>query len=235
MSDVHARPRSFPRNPSYPFKAGDRFESVAEFERLREQITDGTKAELIRGVVYMTPPASNEHGRPHSQLNGWLCLYEAHTPGVLTSIDQIAHPEDDDSSVGPDIAMIVDPACGGRVREVAGGWDGPLDLVVEVARTSVRVDLGEKRELYEASGVREYLVWVVADAKVRWWRLAARAYVEIEPGSDGLLRSTIFPGLWLDPDAVARHDMARIMTTLQRGVATPEHAAFVEQLRRARR
>lgn len=235
MSDVHAPPRAFPRHPSYPFRDGDRFASVAEFERLREEIVDGTKAELIRGVVHMTPPASDEHGRPHVHLSGWLCLYEAATPGVLTSIDQIAHPEEEEAtSVGPDITMIVDPACGGAVRRVKGAWDGRLDLVVEVARTSVRVDLGLKREVYEASGAREYLVWVVPDARVVWWRREGEAYVELAPGADGLLRSTVFPGLWLDPSALATKDLPRLLAALQRGLATPEHAAFAERLRAAR-
>jgi hypothetical protein len=44
------------------------------------------------------------------------------------------------------------------------------------------------------------------------------------------LRSVVFPGLWLDPAALTAGDLARVLTTLQAGTATPEHAAFVRSL-----
>lgn len=227
MADVdHAAP---PRAP-YPFTEGDRFESVAEFERLREQIQDGTRAELIDGVVYMTPPASDGHGEPHIDLAGLLAVYRSTTPGVRASLDQIAHP-DDASSVAADLALIIDPAAGGAVRRVAGAWDGPLDLAIEVSRTSSSHDLGPKRAVIERNGVREYMVWVVATGTVRWWRLAAGKFVPLEPGPDGVLRSTVFPGLWLDGDALKRGDAARLQAVLSEGLRSPEHAAFAAALR----
>jgi hypothetical protein len=34
----------------------------------------------------------------------------------------------------------------------------------------------------------------------------------------------------LDPDALLRFDLARVLQVAQQGLATPEHAAFVAQL-----
>ena len=49
-------------------------------------------------------------------------------------------------------------------------------------------------------------------------------------GPDGVFRSEVFPGLWLDPEALIADDMDRLIATLDRGLATPEHAAFAAQL-----
>jgi hypothetical protein len=40
----------------------------------------------------------------------------------------------------------------------------------------------------------------------------------------------VFPGLWLDPQALLELNAPRLREVLQRGLDTPEHAAFVRQL-----
>jgi hypothetical protein len=44
------------------------------------------------------------------------------------------------------------------------------------------------------------------------------------------LRSEVFPGLWLDPEALVRGDLARVLAVLQQGIASSEHTAFVARL-----
>ena len=39
----------------------------------------------------------------------------------------------------------------------------------------------------------------------------------------------LFPGLWLDKAAMLRGDLG-ILDVIQRGAATPEHAAFIKRL-----
>ncbi len=48
------------------------------------------------------------------------------------------------------------------------------------------------------------------------------------------LRSTAYPGLWLDPAALLRGDLARVLAVVQQGLITPEHADFVNRLARAK-
>ena len=48
------------------------------------------------------------------------------------------------------------------------------------------------------------------------------------------LRSTAFPGLWLDPTALMSDDFETLLNVLQRGVDSPQHAEFAAQLRQAR-
>ena len=50
------------------------------------------------------------------------------------------------------------------------------------------------------------------------------------PDADGLLKSEVFPGLWLDPQALLAGNLLRVLEVVQAGVKSPEHAAFVQDL-----
>lgn len=60
----------------------------------------------------------------------------------------------------------------------------------------------------------------------------AASYREIEPGADGLLRSRVFPGLWLHPAALWDVNKS-IRAAVEQGIETPEHATFVARLHAA--
>jgi hypothetical protein len=49
--------------------------------------------------------------------------------------------------------------------------------------------------------------------------------------AQGLVRSEVFPGVWLDPAALIRGDLATVLAVVQHGLASPEHDAFVARLR----
>ncbi len=53
---------------------------------------------------------------------------------------------------------------------------------------------------------------------------------ELQLDLDGVCRVKVFPGLWVHGEALFAKDYARLMATLQEGLATPEHAAFVTRL-----
>jgi hypothetical protein len=55
-------------------------------------------------------------------------------------------------------------------------------------------------------------------------------FKEMQPGADGILRSEVFPGLWLDSVAFLANDKKRVREVLSQGLASPEHAAFVAKL-----
>jgi hypothetical protein len=87
-----------------------------------------------------------------------------------------------------------------------------------------------KLEVYLAHGVREYLIWRVGDRAVDWFAFRGDRYEPLAAGPDGILRSEVFPGLWLDPGALIDGNGSRLVAVLQEGIASPEHAAFVERL-----
>jgi hypothetical protein len=65
---------------------------------------------------------------------------------------------------------------------------------------------------------------------VDWFILRGDRYEPLPPGPDGILRSEVFPGPWLDPEALIAGDGLRLVAVLQEGIASSEHAAFVARL-----
>jgi len=63
-----------------------------------------------------------------------------------------------------------------------------------------------------------------------WFAQEQGALVQRPIGDDGLYRSIVFPGLWLDPIALLKGDRRRLRAVVDLGCAAPEHAAFVAKL-----
>jgi len=211
-----------------PLHNGDRL-TRDEFERRYQAMPHVHNAELIEGVVHMPSPVSaEEHGEPHFDLNGWLCVYRAHTPGVrggdnsTLRLDLANEPQ-------PDGYLRLVRECGGQSQLVDGYVTGAPELIVEIAASSVSYDLHDKLNAYRRNNVREYVVWRVWDAAVDWFILRGGRFERL-PVVDGIYKSEVFPGLWLEPAAVLRGDLLRAFQVLQQGLASPEHAAFVVRL-----
>lgn len=212
-----------------PLMAGDRL-TRAEFERRYRQQPDIKKAELIEGVVYMPSPVKHRrHGWPHLILGGWVMNYLAATPGVDAS-DNATVRLDNQNEVQPDILLRID-AAGGRSRIDGDDFiTGAPELIVEIAATSANYDMHDKKHIYARNGVAEYLVALTYEQQVYWFVLREGEYVALAPGEDNVLRSEVFPGLWLDAATLWRQDAAVLLTVLQRGLDSAEHAAFAARL-----
>lgn len=212
-----------------PLEAGDRLKQD-EFLRRYEAMPDVHRAELIEGVVYMpSPVAADDHGEPHFDFNGWLFTYRAHTPGVRGG-DNSTLKLDIDNCPQPDGYLRLLPECGGQSRLVDGYIERAPELVAEVAASSESYDLHDKLNAYRRNGVREYVVWRVRNRAVDWFLLEGGRFQSQQPGEDGILRSQVFPGLWLDPQAVIGGNMARVLDVLEQGIASDAHRQFVESL-----
>jgi Uma2 family endonuclease len=217
-----------------PLEPGDRL-SRAEFERRYEAMPNLKKAELIEGVVYMPSPVRvRRHGRPNGHLVGWLVAYEAATPGVLMA-DNTTVRLDPDNDPQPHGLLFIDPAKGGQARISVDDYieNGP-EWLGEVAASSASYDLHTKLHVYRRNSVLEYIVWRVLDREIDWFVLRKGEYEKLKPDSQGILRSTVFPGLWLDTAAMIRGDLARVLAVLQKGIKSAEHAAFVRKLARVK-
>ena len=171
-----------------------------------------------------------QHGFPHSDFMAWLGHYRAYTPGVVTA-DNTTVRLDADNEFQPDALMMIEPQSGGQAKYSDDGYiEGPPELAAEVSSSTVSMDLNTKLRVYRRNGVREYLVWRVLDRAIDWFVLEEGEYRPLPPTADGLLKSRVFPGLWLDPVAFLNRDGKRLMSVLRQGLATPEHAAFVSKL-----
>ena len=167
---------------------------------------------------------------------GLLFNYTATTPGTMVQ-NNATTILGEESEVQPDFALLIPQEYGGQTRDGEGDDEytyGAPELVVEVALSSRSFDLGAKLRDYERAGVREYIVRDLRGKAIRWFALEMGRFVPVQPDNDGLFRSRVFPGLWIDPDALLSGDNARAIAALNRGTASPEHAAFVAELDRRR-
>jgi hypothetical protein len=58
--------------------------------------------------------------------------------------------------------------------------------------------------------------------RVDWFALREGVYKTLTPDQAGVLRSEVFPGLWLQPTALWPGDLAAMLAILQQGLASPE-------------
>lgn len=171
----------------------------AEYERLVEAgVYEGQRVELLGGVLVEVAPQSEPHSDAIRFLNRVFgrSLGEDVELGVQTplGVDDISLPE-------PDLSVL--PA--GRYRQA---HPERALLVVEVAVSSLRIDLGEKARRYAAAGFPEY--WVIEP-------IARRVHVHTDPRPDGswgrtevveqgLLRPALLEQVAVDLDDLFRPD-----------------------------
>ncbi len=209
---------------------GDRLSRV-EFERRYAETPEKFKAELIEGTVYVASPVRvKNHGRPHAYVMGWLAFYVSATPRVDIA-DNSTVRLDLDNEPQPDALLRIEPEFGGKSRITEDDYiEGSPELVIEIAASSASVDMNAKLNAYRRNGVQEYLVWQVYENQIAWFCLQDGEYIRLQPDAIGMIRSRVFPGLWLAVDALLRGELATVLTELQTGLATPEHGEFVDRL-----
>jgi Uma2 family endonuclease len=177
----------------------------------------------------MPSPLKRPHGSRHGNLIVWLGTYQHETPGTeffdnaTTILGEEAEPQ-------PDGCLLISAPGHGQTREENDYIAGPPELMAEVAAGSEAIDLHLKRDDYERAGVQEYVVVLLRQQRVIWYRRRGNRFEELVPGADGIYRSEVFPGLWLDATALLRNDGRQVTTVLRQGLASPEHAAFVVRL-----
>lgn len=215
-----------------PFENGDCMDQKT-FHRLYEKTPEGFKAELIGGVVYMASPVSKPHGRTHRRLCLWLDHYIEETQGV-EGYDNTTNIQDEKSEPQPDLTLIVEPEYGGLTGEDSKGCIvGPAELVIEIAHSSFSIDRHAKFRDYERVGVREYLIVIVKAERIEWYGRDRNGFVPMDADAKGIVRSRVFPGLWLDPAGIFAKSSKRLIATLNAGLATEDHAKFVAKLQKA--
>lgn len=205
-------------------QSGDRL-TRSEFERRYSAMPRTKKAELIEGVVYLPSPVSTtRHGEAHLRLGTWLGSYAAKMR--LVCADNTTVRLDADNEPQPDLVLCLPAERGGATRISSEGYlEGPPELVAEVAASSVSIDLYDKLQVYRRNGVREYLVWRVNDAAIDWFVLRDGVY-EVLPVNDGVVRSSVFPGLWLASDALLAGDALAVLAKLEAGLASARAIEF---------
>jgi Uma2 family endonuclease len=210
-----------------PLENGDRL-SRDEFERRYAAMPHLKKAELVEGVVYV--PAAlrfRSHGQPHADLIIWLGMYKIVTPRVELG-DNPTVRLDLDNEPQPDAVLLIE---GGSARINSDDYiEGAPELVVEIAASSAAYDLYDKKRAYRRNGVKEYLVWRVYDKQLDWFSLEAGEYIKLEQDNDGIIRSQVYPGLWLATSQLLSGKMNEVLAVLQQGLNSAAYQEFCQRL-----
>jgi Uma2 family endonuclease len=172
----------------------------AEFRPLRVEeyhqlialgVFEGQKIELVGGVlVEMSPQGPRHFG---------LIPYLTHRLVELVGDDYVVSPQgpviaDEISEPEPDFAILSK-----RDTRITGKPTGAL-LVIEVANTSLRFDLGEKARRYAGAGYPEYWVIDVTARVVHIHRgpQPDGTWSSVEVQADGLLTAVAVPPITID-------------------------------------
>jgi len=201
-----------------------------EFLRRWDALPERKLAELIEGVVFVASPVGRDHSDADFTIEWLLKQYANATPGCEGGHN--APWEMLKSMPQPDLHLRIRPESGGQSSDGPRFFEGAPELAVEICLSSTEVDFGPKLRLYRRAGVQEYITIELAPTRIVWRILRGNSYYALEPDADGVFRSITFPGLWLDRDAFWRNDGARLLATLQTGLATAEHREFAARLRR---
>ncbi len=213
-----------------PLENGDRL-NRNEIERRYTAMPHLKKAELIEGVVYLASPLRfRSHGLPHGNLIIWLGNYKVSTPGVELG-DNATVRLDLDNEPQPDVLLLIDKPARGQAQISEDDYvEGAPELVTEVAASSASIDLYDKKRAYRRNGVQEYIVWQVLENKLDWFYLQNGEYLPLAADADGVIKSQVFPGLWLSINSLITGDMTKVLAVLQQGLNSLEHTQFVQQL-----
>lgn len=209
-------------NMTFLLAPGDRME-LDEFLERWEQSPELKFAELIDGVVYMPSPVSFSHTDfeglaasllGHYRLCSGICKVFPNATWLMGR-----------NAPQPDQALCLKPEYGGRIELIGNLLSGAPDLAVEVCRSSHSYDLGPKLALYQRTGIPEYLAILIEERRVEW-RILRKGRYQFLKAQDGIFKSRVFPGLWIDEPAFWNGDEARLMAAVDEGLRSPEFLKF---------
>ena len=153
------------------------------------------------------------------------------TKSSVDTRDNAALRLDNENEFQPDALLRLPTGRGGRSRVTEDEYlAGAPELEVAVAASTAAIDAHAKKQVYARSGVQEYVLVMALEEEIEWWVLREGVYELLAEDEDGIVKSEVFPGLWLKADAFWDEDLAQVLAVLQEGISSDAHRVFVEQL-----
>lgn len=152
-----------------------------------EMLPDGTLAEVINNILYMSPAPNYQHqlilGKLYTAMNIYITQNDL-GECVFSPVDVYLG---NDNAVQPDIIFIAKENLN-IIKE--GKVKGTPDVVVEVLSNNKKHDLLLKKNLYETFGVKEYFIINPADKEVISYYLSDKKYV-LQENKNGKIKSKL--------------------------------------------
>jgi Uma2 family endonuclease len=175
-------------------KVVDDLVTVEDFYAL---VSNGQKADLLDGVIYMASPDSIRSNKLTRFVCTLMTVYSAAKRlGGEVFVNRVAYrlskrtaPEPDVGYVGPERAHLI------RRGDVRGGPDVAVEIV---SRDSIDRDYRIKLRKYQRAGVQEYWIIDPIQKKVTFLRLHNGRYRRVTLEGRNIFRSEVLPGFWLD-------------------------------------
>jgi Uma2 family endonuclease len=184
--------------------------------------------QLLTISIRTALPLGWPHGEHHAHLIHLLLSYSLRTPGtgVADNVTVILGEEDE---VQPDVVLRVVQEKRGRSQLTREKFvQGPPELVAEIAGSSRAIDLHLKKNRYAQAGITEYVVVCLEPRQLYWFDLQKQS--RLPPSADGIIKSNIFPGLWIHAQGLLRLDNRSTTKALERGLQSPQHHDFVSEI-----
>lgn len=185
------------------------------YEEFLDWLDDNTHAEWIDGeVVFMSPVA-----KPHQNLVRFLLNLISHF--VESYQLGAVHYDPFQMKTGPDLpgrAPDIFFVANENLSRLKNTYlDGPADLVVEVISPDSRArDRGAKFYEYEQGGVREYWLLDPIRKQAEFYLLGEDGIYRAAPiGADGIFRSRVLEGLWLQVDWLWQEPLPPLLDVLK--------------------
>ena len=186
--------------------------TYAEFLRT---VPDDVHAEWVDGEVVPMTPVS----RDHNQLSVFLLILLQHYVEAK-NLGKIFY-EPFQMKTGPDLPgrspdlLFVSKK---KLSQLKKNYlQGPADLVIEIISPDSRArDRGEKFYEYEQGGVREYWLIDFVRKQTEFYELGKNGiYRLMNVGEDGIFRSQVLKGLWLQVAWLWQAPLPPLMTVLK--------------------
>ena len=166
--------------------------------------TDCNHYELLRGRVVMTPPAGYPHGLVEGAVSRVLApfVHERGLGVLMGSSQGFELPSGD--TVEPDVSVVLAERWAAARPEVGAFLRVVPDLIVEILSPSTAPrDRGEKRDIYEQNGVREYWIIDPRQRQLTVFTLVESAFdAGVVYATSDASRSALLPDLTIDVAAL---------------------------------
>ncbi|RYZ60739.1 MAG: Uma2 family endonuclease [Chitinophagaceae bacterium] len=147
-----------------------------------ENLPEGTLAQLINNQIYMSPSPSNSHQKVLDKVYRQLGNFVEEMQLGETRVAPFDVFLNQKNAFQPDIIFIANQNLH-NIKE--RGLFGAPDLVIEILSPATRrFDKGEKKEVYERSGVKEYWMIDPADKTAEGFILQDGVFTSL-PGGKG--------------------------------------------------